>query len=594
MPTLEGIFGTPSIIFTLKGNPQSVAVLEALEQCDCSANRMVFDSKADVENYFSSTGISPASAVVLFDQNLGRKRFRPTCRNRSWAVKVPDWTAGAQWIVMVGGACHSQPRVEGCARQIAADFGKNFSKRLHGGQFPWGSGKKTSIGCEQPPRPISIPDTIGQIIADLNAGPNLAEAIADKAFAAELPTDSRISWIRVVPEPLTLDVRAVEKVLAALRSFEVACNQLVSDNPEVQDLLLAGVELPEGSLLPKAYLFPRVSRSSVGRPDLHYTGQNDLPFASEIDEMPGGMPELVHIDHVYGINAARWQKAFDWLCQEGKLLFLVSHQWSKCYIPETEWLVGYLQRLGYPVGLLTTDRIEEIKFCNGGLYLAGEKIRTIWRQFPIFETRCWLENVVMAAEEGRVRLFPEFAHFGNKAWFSVFRSHEAFYRKTLDADTFAILDQVLPHSYIVGAGGSDSFPFEVNGVDIASLTDLKNLPESHRDKLVLKICGANNLAARSYGVLMGVGIQDDEWKNWINERLELRQPFVVQRRLAAGIGRIPVMNTKTGYPELFSCRILARPWSFNGKLVSVHGCAVPSYLYRVHGMVDMAVVPFSI
>jgi hypothetical protein len=54
------------------------------------------------------------------------------------------------------------------------------------------------------------------------------------------------------------------------------------------------------------------------------------------------------------------------------------------------------------------------------------------------------------------------------------------------------------------------------------------------------------------------------------------------------------MNTKTGHPELFSCRILARPWSFNGELVSVHGCAVPSYLYRVHGMVDMAVVPFTI
>ena len=593
MPHLEGVFETPSFIFTLAGNTKSEAVINALTEFNGANKRMIFAHKADVEEYFRTTNASPAAAVVLFDCDIGARHFHPTCRNRRHEANAPDWTVGTQWIVVIGKIC--DPRR--CARQIAADFSRNFLNRLAYGNFPWGQGKmvdKRKKLHEIPPQPISMPITIQQTIANLNAGPDLAAAIADTSFAAELPKGSKISWIRVVPQPLEFNGGILAKVLSALRLFEETCNKLVHENSNIHQLLLAGVDLPPSTPISQMYLFPRVDKFSVGRPDLHYTGQDEFPFASEIDEMPGGMPELVHIDDVYGINKKRWLQAFDWLCQNERLLFLVSHEWSKCYIPETKWLVGYLKKLGYRVDILTTDRIDEIEFRNNGLYSNGEKIGTIWRQFPIFETKGRLVDVVTAAYEGRVRLIPEFSHFGNKSWFSVFRSHEAFYRRALCSDTLDVLDRVLPHSYIVGADGKRPFPFRVSGIDIESLDDLKELPQDSRDKLVLKICGANNLAARSYGVLMGIGIERAEWKAWIDKRTNLRQPFVVQRRVDSGVGRIPVMNTKTGYPELFSCRILARPWSFNGELISVHGCAVPSYLYRVHGMVDMAVVPFII
>jgi len=592
MPHLEGTFAPPSVIFTLRNNLKSVSVIEALLGLHCQAQCTIFDSPEDVEHYFRTSGISPSAALVLFDRRMGRRHFHPTCRSRSHEEKAPGWSAGAQWMVVVGEGC-DQNR---CARQISADFFRNFSDRLSHGKFPWGIGKMVDRANhlhEDPPRPISIPETITQTITNLNAGPDLAAAIADTSFAAELPQGSKISWVRVAPEPLSFKSEMITKVLNALRSFEGACNNLAKTDPEVQDLLLAGVDLPKESMLSKAYLFPKVDCFSVGRPDLHYTGENEFPFASEIDEMPGGMPELVHIDNVYGINEKRWQEAFNWLCQDGSLLFLVSHEWSKCYIPETEWLVGHLKRLGYPVEILTTDRVEEIEFRNSGLFFQDKKIGTIWRQFPIFETKGMLEKIVMVAYNGLVRLIPEFAHFGNKAWFSVFRSYEKFYRNELSSEAFEILDKVLPYSYIVD-GINNPFPIIVNGVNIDSLEELKNLPQASRDSLVLKICGANNLAARSYGVLMGIGIEHTDWESWINLRISFKQPFVIQRRLNAGTARIPVMNTKTSHPELFSCRILARPWSFNKQLVSVHGCAVPSYLYRVHGMVDMAVVPFAI
>jgi hypothetical protein len=592
LPQLEGVFEVPRLMFTLDGkNPRSVAVLDRLRGMNGSTLQCrAFASEDEVGDFFRNSGISPAASVVLWDANLGHKHFRPTGRNRTHEVSLPPWAHGAQWVVMVG----KDFRPEGCARQIHADFVTKFTVRLASSQFPWGPGKMTDRGRrlrEQPPTPVVMPATIYETVSRLNAGPDLAAAIADKAFAAELPQGSRISWLRILPEPIGCDTALLERILKAMRWFEEVSGSLLRSDADVARLILSGVELPSPSPLADAYLFPRVKQFSVGRPDLHYVGSG-LPFASEIDEMPGGMPELVHIDVTYGINAKRWEKAFNWLCKDGPLVFLVSSQWSKCYIPETAWLVGHLQELGYPVKILTTDKIDEIEFRAEGLFLGGERIGTIWRQFPIFETRGKVADVVMAAHEGRVRLVPEFAHFGNKSWFSVFRSHEAFYRSAMDGATFQLLSEVLPQSYIVGELGGASFPIVVDSNEIRNVAELKRLPEEMRNRIVLKVCGANNLAARSYGVLMGNGIDAGEWAAWIDERLRAEQPFIVQHRLESGVVRLPVLNSKTNLAELFSCRILARPWSVNEELVSMHGCAVPSYLFRVHGMVDMAVVPF--
>lgn len=610
LPRLHGVFETPRVIFTLTEesggvrNPKSLEVIEALlEFPNAEQQRVVFRSIEEVQEFFATSGISPTSAVVIFDSEAGRGHFSPTCVNRPQRVSLPHWAQGAQWAVMVHKRCDPQR----CARQVSADFCRNFERQLQKQEFPWGKARV----AEEVPVPVVMPDTIHQTISNLNKGPDLAAAIADKAFATELPPGSRISWYRVVPEPIGCDSELLVKILDALRAFERVSGELLREDESLRKLLLLGVDLPAGSRISDIYLRPSVPNFSVGRPDLHYTG-NGLPFVSEIDEMPGGMPELVHIDATYGINEDRWKRAFDWLCQKGSLLFLVSYEWSSCYIPETEWLVGHMKRLGYPVGILTTDRVEEIEFrspevhegqyvfgdepaAKGELYFQSERIGTIWRQFPIFETRGRLEDVVIAASEGMVRLIPEFAHFGNKSWFSIFRSHEAFYRGSLDPDTFEILDAVLPHSYIVGGDGQAAYPFTVNGYEVGSFEELKHgLPQEARDHMVLKICGANNLAARSYGVLMGKGIKEGEWSSWISDRCFAKQPFIVQRRLDPGTVRLPVMNLKTGSPELFSCRVLARPWSVNGELVSVHGTAAPSHLWKVHGMVDMAVVPFAI
>jgi hypothetical protein len=622
MPTLRGTFAPPQLVFTLAGNPSSEAVIKALGNTDCRARREIFSNPDDVRCALGD----PNSALVLFDTNLSH-RFHPTHRNRKGAPACPEWAHGAYWMVLVkqglGGRSRGLSEEEaealvsrlagGIANQLAADFWRNFTTRMSDAehpQFPWGSGRGWKMGrdketrarftvrlrnAEEPPQPVTLPDSIRAIVGRLNEGPNLAASMADAARAAELPEGSRISWLRVVPEPLQFDTETLDSVLTALRCFEQSCSVLVRQDEQVQQLLLAGVDLPRDSHLARQYLFPRVDHFSVSRPDLHYTGQELLPFGSELDEMPGGMPELVHLDHVYGINQHRWKRAFEWLCRDGRLVFLVSHLWSKCYVPETEWLVGHMQRMGYPVDLVTTDQLDRLTSEHDGWHLAGERVGTIWRQFPIFEVSGKLAYIVASAYQGEVRMFPEFAHFGNKTWFSLFRSHEDFYRKALDAKTFGILDEVIPHSYMVAMNGKSPFPIVMpGGIRFDCWADLMKANQLCRDRMVLKMTGANNKTARSYGVLMGVGIGADDWAKWLWERQQQGQPFLVQNRVEAGNAKVPVYNTKTQLAELFGCRILARPWSIDDRLVSVHGCAVPDHLYKVHGMTAMAVVPFAI
>lgn len=575
------IFEIPRVIFTLSGNPKSEAVIEELRTLPSEGQeRLVFESRSVIKEYFGSD-VSRV-AVALFDSS-GRGHFTMHTQIREKDNLVfPEWARGVQWAVGVHSKCTSSRR---CACQVNADFGREFSDRLGKGHFPWGRPRKN----EPSPVSVELPSGTDEIVDGLNNGPDLASAIADKEYALELPTGSKISWIRVSPKPIFCDGEVLSKILAAFRGFENACRKISDVYPNVPELLFAGVTLPDKSVAHN-YLFPRASNFSVARPDLHYTGAGF--FASEYDEMPGGFAELVHLDNVYGINQDKWRKCFEWFTERGALLFVVSHKWSKCYIPEFQWLTEYLAGKGYPVAMITTDRMDEISFSESGeVFYSGEKIGTIWRQFPIFETEGKLADLVKAADNGLTRMIPEFAHYGNKAWFSIFRSHNSFFRREIPGEQYEILDELLPNSHLVLS--PKCFPCEIKDIVIKSAQDLLGLAESERNELVLKVCGANTLSARSYGVFMGHGLKEDDWRKWINERFALRQPFIIQERLKTAVAHVPVKNLKRNSAELFGCRILIRPWAVGGELVSASACAVPSSTLRVHGRVDMAVLPIA-
>ena len=89
-----------------------------------------------------------------------------------------------------------------------------------------------------------------------------------------------------------------------------------------------------------------------------------------------------------------------------------------------------------------------------------------------------LEEIVLAAAHGIVRMVPEFAHWGNKAWFSIFRSHLPFFKEHLSAAAFEALDLVLPDSHLILS--KESFPCTVDQYTIETLGILRTLPKERK------------------------------------------------------------------------------------------------------------------
>ena len=576
---VEQLFAEPRMAFTVRGNRRSEQVINELQNGGSADSGKYFVIFEDADVLAGYNGVLPEQTVAVFDEPYGSGHFSMYTASRERdRTRMPKWTQHAQWAVGVTPVCN--PR--GCAQQIAADFFRHASEYMRKGWFPWGPPRKR----DSAPVRIILPDGMDDLIKRLNSGPDLVQAIAKAQYAVELPEGSKISWVRVAGQPIGCDLSRLTQILMSLQEFEEISQLLVEVNPDISRLLLSGVELSSDSTLGRLYLYPPQRSFSVDRADLHYTGRG--LFASEIDEMPGGFGELAHLDYSYGVNQERWRECFRFLTAEGPLLFLVSDRWSECYIEEMQWLAGHMRSQGYDARTATAAELDELTI-GDTVQFRAEPVATIWRQFPIFETSGKLAELVAAAHDGAVRMIPEFAHFGNKVWFSLFRQFEDFFRNHLSAYAYGILSELLPDSHLVMNG--TEFPCVVADSEIGSIAHLRRLDRAIRDQIVLKVCGANHLTARSYGVLMGHGLKQNQWQNWIDKRLEQRQPFIIQRRVPTAVAHLPVKNTKTGYPELFSCRVLIRPWVVGGKLVSASCVAVPSSTMRVHGRVDMAVAP---
>ncbi len=602
IPIAIDTFHVPRIVFTLRGNSSSEQVIhtyhsvlfEDQTMSDDDPEWKVFETAEEIRAMFEG-GLSPNAAVGLFDDSIsGEFHFLTRLRSNEWQ-RTPAWMKSLLWGIVVARTKDDEVfrRALNCAQQLRVAFQRRFAERLAEGCFPWGFRRKNEL----PPAHVKLPEGTDDLVRLLNSGPNLRANVNSLELAAELPTDARISWFRIAPEPIVCDVRRLTAITDAMRAFEQAGAKLLRENDAVHREIFAGVHLADPRLT-EHYLFPGAESFSIARPDLHYTGEG--LFASENDEMPGGFPEVMHIDLAYGVNQDRWNRAFAWLFERGPAIFLVSHEWSKVYVEETRWLAEYLRARGYPAHVATTDQMGDLAIGDDAVTWKGERVGTVWRQFPIFETAGKLVDLVIAARDGAVRLVPEFAHFGNKVWFSLFTRHRDWFRTALVPEVFTLLKQVLPDSHLVDTADAErlagSFPCHVAGATIGSMERLRTLPADVRDRIVLKVVGANTLSARSYGVLMGHGLTDATWREWIDERIMHRQPFIVQRRIETGVARVPVLNTSRGQnaAELFNCRLLLRPWVVNGEVISVHGCAVPSNTLRVHGRVDMAIIPVNL
>lgn len=601
----------PRLIFTIKGHPIAKTVLDHIDTWrgkhdqEWKIETRVFDSEDAVATTFKN-GHRPEDAIALFDGFMGG-HFAFACNGRTRGHKMPHWTHGAQWGVFVSPKLALDTRAANCARQLRSHFDRNFDERVHEQRhYPWGYPR---AGEKMPDCP-RLRDEITQILKNLQDGPDMGEEVFAQV-RNRIPEGQKISWIRVPDRPAQVNRALMDRCLDALRTFEVVCTRLLSDHPQMADRLMQGVELdPEHPELRDCYLFPKaegrpLTHWSVRRPDMHVCGKKFV--ASENDEMPGGFTDCFHIDRSYGINESTWRATFEWLCAKGPLVFVVSDQWSKGYITSMRWMAEQMQAMGYPAYLITSNEADLARLHIGGtirlevdlnkqtedfLPPGGSKlirIGTVWRQFPIFETRGKLAELVVASQDGRVRMVPEFAHFGNKSWFALFHEQQDAFREHLSPEEFETLTMLIPGSQLVLPDAK--LNFVVAGMQVTCYEDLLNAPDAVREQLVVKITGANELSARSYGVFMAHAHKLADWQQWLKDRRDRREPFIVQERFVASIEDIAVYNTTTDTAEPFRCRVLLRPWVVGDQLVTTHTACTPHWTTKVHGMVDMAVQP---
>jgi hypothetical protein len=584
---MGAFFQPPKIFYTLKGNPRSEAVIEQLrillEEGEIPAPEgWRCEVVEDPTQVTSLVNGDHDQSVVIFDHGT-RKMFHATCLFRQNS-SIPTW-ANSFWGVHVGPRC-GESRALNCAEEVRGWFVKNFLKQVRNKDFPWGTPRN-----QDPELVVFDTEAAESILEKLNNGPNLAASIVNERHAAEIPAGQMISWIRVPGEPVGFSEEYLLSVMGAFESFERACKAMLSNDgfsEEVAQQVMAGVVIdPE---LEELYLHPASDSFTASRIDLHWTKEKGF-FASENDEMPGGLPELLLLDQAYGINQDRWEYFLGRLTELGPVMFLVSSEWSKCYHEDTRWLSARLNEMGYDTSFVTVEDFEaNAEIFEEGLFWKGTKVGTVWRQFPIFEATGKLVELVKIAHRGSVRMVPEFSHFGNKVWFSVYWRYHDWFKGKIEPKQLALLDEILPQSHLI-LEGFESFPFTIEGVQINSLDELINLSDEVRDLLVLKVTGANDQAARSIGVLIGHSLESDLWQTYIHERLEEGNPFIVQTKVDTAIEPLPVYNTQLGRGEVFKARFLFRPWRVFGKPLSAHCTAVPARFFKTHGMTEMSISP---
>jgi hypothetical protein len=467
------------------------------------------------------------------------------------------------------------------ANQIFAQFVSRYDDSRKGGSLP------------SPEPEATLPTWIPALLKGLNDGPDLTES-ADPKRQKKLPAQWRLSTSRISPSPAPADDGLAQLSVRAFEDFEHACARLASACPEVAALSLQGVSLDPR--LASIYSM-NTAPFSARRLD---TIVDDIGhrWVIESDEMPGGLAVAYHLDTTYGVNGNRWEHLWKDLTKDGPLVFLVSTDWGRQYVTEFAWLVEHLKRKSYPVHLVTTDQAESLSTdVNGLVRLGSTRIGTIWRQFPIFEAKGRLSEIVEAAYRGGVRLLPEFASWGNKIWFGLFWRYKEHFVEHLPTDSYRLIEESFPNSKLISTENDYPLRFSTTRgeIDIASPQELLGLTRAQRQSLVIKVAGANRHSSRSRGVLVGLNSSNSAWQTGVARFLSMNAefgiPLILQEMHRAATVSLPVFNARDMTAEVFSARVLERPWTVAGVLTSSILHCIPATTHRLHGSVDMCELP---
>lgn len=405
------------------------------------------------------------------------------------------------------------------------------------------------------------------VVTDLNAGPDLRGTMASARHVDGLPRHQRFSWALVPDAAIQADRGSVERIEYALIDLQKAVSKLAQSEPGVRLRLSQGVALNDPELL-DAYLNPPVDHyDQTARSDLHYS--DGRLVVGEIDEMPGGEGLTYLVDSVYGVNQDAWQHRFAALASEGPVLWVLA-DWSQIYETELRWFVAETEKLGYPFRIATKRELAEIQVDDTGVTFRGERIGRVRRLFAIWEPEEHpiLKELVLAAKRGVVSLDQPYGWFGNKALFAIFFEYKEQLRPLLGPETCELLRVSIPETRFISPD-EDPRSFQ------------------NDTRAVMKIIGANDRAARSYGVQLFRSLSAVKRVEWMVQHRNT--PLI--RQECFDYDRVPLAayDTRNGKPMVFEKgRLMIRPWRTGTSLTA--GLAMVGEDYKVHGGVGTATV----
>ncbi len=430
----------------------------------------------------------------------------------------------------------------------------------------------------------------------LNSGPNL-RGVTNAKHDGNLPVDWNLSFGRVAPSPLQGDIGWFTRLTAsAFTDFESACAQLLRSpelGPVVRRQILADVGTDQATR--ETYLSNPVP-FQVRRLDIVMNQHG--PAVCENDEMPGGLVHAYWLDRAYGVNQRRWDRALHWLTGGGSLVFAVSTEWSAPYVQEITWFVQHLQQRGFDAHVVTSNQANKLKVRRGGVFLRRKKIGTVWRLFPVFEAHEAFAHIVTAAHEGKVRLAPQLASWGNKAWMGVFWEQRGHFRRAMSPEAYTLLSQLIPYTRLVREDGG--FPSAIRSqgelVRLDDMDALRGLPQRFRKQVVVKMTGAHDKAARSYGVMIGTSASGTRWGEGLTRMFGVAKQLAVQEYRPPLRVNVPIWSMLSGEPVLenpFTGKLLVRPWVIGGRLVSATAFLTVPDTTKLHGTTSGGEIPID-
>jgi hypothetical protein len=420
--------------------------------------------------------------------------------------------------------------------------------------------------------------------------------VTNAKYGGNLPESWKLSFGRVAAAPLQGDPGWFTRLtVSAFNDFESACAQLLRSEQgrAARSQVLADVATSE--TMQQMYASQPVP-FSVRRLDIVVNEHGAA--VCENDEMPGGLVHAYWLDRAYGINQRRWDRALHWLTANGTLVFAVSAEWSAPYQQEIAWFTAHLRQRGFDAHMVTSNQANQLQVKRRGVFLQRKKVGTVWRLFPVFEAHGAFAPLVTAAQEGKVRLAPQLASWGNKAWMGMFWEQRGHFRRAMAPQTYTMLSQLIPYTRLIRK--DDGFPSAIRDGDkfvrVEDIAALRGLPNRLRKQVVVKTTGAHDRAARSYGVLMGTSASGTRWGEALNHMFAATTQLAVQEYRPPQRVDVPVWSVLSGKPELenpFTGKMLIRPWAIGGRLVSATAFLTVPDTTKLHGTTTGAEIPLD-